>query len=80
MDEQIIFWGLGQVGFWVLSGIVGSLIVAWIMGFFDDGPRKSIEDIEYERERDRKYREEKPKESIWPILILVIIVAWFTFS
>jgi len=80
MEHQIIGWVFSQVGFWILSGIFGSLIVAWIMGFFDHEPIKSKEDIEWERERERKYREENPKESIWPILILVIIAGWLVFS
>jgi len=81
MDEpKIISWIFSQIGFWIFSGIVGSLIVAWIMGFFDHGPNKSPIDIEYEKEREKQYKKENTQESMWPILILVIIVAWFTFS
>ena len=81
MDEsQIIFWGLGQVGAWIVMGLVGSLIVVWSMGFFDHGPRQSPEDIEYKKEQEKQFRKENPKESIWPMPIFMIIALGFAFS
>ena len=78
--SEIVGYGLGQIGMWIVAGLVGSLIVIWMMGFFDHGPRKGPEDLEYEKEQEKKYRKENPKESIWPLAIGMAIVLWLLFS
>ena len=64
MDEsEIIFWGLGQAGAWIVTGLVGSLIVVWIMGFLTMGQDKAQKIWNTKRNRKSNSGKKIPKKA-----------------